>query len=224
MTKITVALAAVFSAAAWATPSQAGTTTITYEITGGILSGGDLDSIPIKSGTFFEVTYNAASGEFTLLDGPAVLNSFSLKASGFTVSGSFFDIVNLQLASPVAGNGTSGAGFSAVAVAVLSGILNEHCFASAASCDYYGLVPSVAKDFALFANATRFVLNGGSGSASGTYSIPAQGSVGPFSFSFTGTEINRTHIPEPHTSTLLGLGLALLAGGARQRSRGRRPA
>ncbi len=58
LSRVTIALAAAFSAAAWATPSQAATTTITYEITGGTVSGGDLFNAPVQGGSWM-ATYQA---------------------------------------------------------------------------------------------------------------------------------------------------------------------
>ncbi len=108
---------------------------------------------------------------------------------------------------------------------MLAGKVNQHCRVRATECALYDFVPSVAQNFALIGNAANFSLNGANGNAVGAFSIPAQAETGAFLISFMGREVSRTQVvPEPHTSALLGLGLALLAGGGRRLSGGRRPA
>jgi hypothetical protein len=208
-------LASVLSLAAASDRANAGTLTITYEIT-----GGSFIAPPGGSVTGGRYTIRLpADGPASPLSGPAVLESFSMLGTDHTVYygnalDSHFTIV---MTTSVSGNGTVGSGFRNGGLAVLSGPMHVHC--SGPNCATAGLPASETQIIPLRATAfgSGISLHPGGGRASGTYQL--LGSSGSFSISFTGREIDRTFVPEVGARGLsLVAALVVLVASRRRRT------
>ncbi len=175
----------------WMQPASGDTVEIRYTITSGAATTAE-GNFPITSGSY-SVTYQAAISGTVAIDGPAVLNTFSVNAAGFTLSGYFSETFSLALAAPLNGAGRAGSQFANTLDPLqLLGNVTAHCFAGP-YCLKYGFVNSVTQQFPSFsfsAGAGSLSISGAQGLASGVYTIPLF-TAGTATIFVTGQEIQR---------------------------------
>lgn len=220
-------LAVVLCLVVLATEARAGTVTIEYQITSGSAPSGFFDGA--ITGGQFRVKYQAA-GSNTVLSGPAILETFTVRATRLSSYESLAQTIQLTLLAPILGQGAPGSVFRAGG-GDFSGYSILHCLRPYL-CNDYDIPLSVAYYFPslrFYPDAVGGIsITGPSGSAAGMYQTPGsppdyppfQGSL---SIQFTGTEVNRTFVPEPVGGALLPgavvtlVALRRLAGARRRR-------
>lgn len=221
-------------AAGWlwaAAPAQAGTITIDFDLTGStvdILGGGveipPEGSIPAGS---MSLTIQGSAIDSPLA-GAAVLSAFD------------FDIV---ISGDILGNAITGTIYTSqtgTTAGSLNGALDTVSFASALvlaidpandtidcsgpNCGSIGSFPVVVTTPQIASPLGSYAVSGlatpGAATFGGLLSTAIEGFA--TDFTFVGTETSRSFVPEPGVATLLGMGLAALAGWRRRTGRAAR--
>jgi hypothetical protein len=199
-------------------PAHAGTTSVTYSLTGNLVIQGVGNVGPAPGAGSITITFPTQSNSFTtILPGPVHVAAFSF-AQNIHVLSFIVGAVQLGGASMNGVLGPSGTLSLAFAGHVVAG--QVHCLAGTATCGGVGLPASVPVAL------TSLPLGGvfGATVAMGNPStLGGYGVIGGFlgqalALSVTGTEISRTHpTPEPGLLGLFGTaGAAMLAFGVRR--------
>jgi hypothetical protein len=199
--------------------AQAGTLTVNFDFSGSSLSmlGGILNIPPQGAIQSASGTVNvSALGSATAVGGPASLDSFQMALTinalifGNTITG---NAAITQIGGAVPG--------------VLNGGLNQINFVSPMQIQQSGVINCTGPSCALLSLPTTIngtqpltlaampianLNNIGNALISGTFDITFAGFTGVLHL--VGTEVNRSFVvPEPNSVALIGLGLAMMAGG-----------
>lgn len=209
-----------------ASSADAGSITITYDLTSSVVSllGGALSIPPggtITSATA-QVTVQGSSATNATAGAAQITNLTLVATINGTVGGSVLLTGGFSGSQVGGGAGTLTGALANIALSTLSLNLNGNVNCIGGLCPALGSFPvSLVNSLSILTGIGNIGVGGfgtlGAGTLNGLLTLSIGGS--PSVVSLSGQEINRTYVPEPNSFALLGLGVVGLAGFQGRRAR-----